>query len=136
MKFMKKLVMGVVFVGVMYSTAGFFVGPEGKDTIIIDEVKDIERPVKDERSFDEKATDALYDWKENPVGTESPFHREDESNPVYDGMLEEEKGKPKDSKSPFFVPETGNNVVEENLEKELEERKVSPGTSTFENPFE
>ena len=122
MKIMKKFAIGVLFVGFIYYTADFFVGTGGKEFTIIEKTTNIERPVKDTRSFDEKVTDILYDWKEAPVGTESPYNREDGTNPVYDNMLDEEKHKPRNNKSPFFVPDTGDNVVEDNLNNELDKR--------------
>lgn len=130
-------VLGVIILGGMAANAGLGLG----DTNSIDTSTKLDKTtpqmeLKVEESFDKKATDALVEWKDKPVGTESPFHNEDGSNPVYEGMQDEAFEQPKDSNSPFFVPETGENVVENNLEKELEERRESPETSTFENPFE
>lgn len=130
-------VLGVVVIGGMAVNAGLGLGDN--NSIDMSTKLDKNTPQMEivvEKSFDEKATEALVDWKDKPVGTESPFHNEDGSNPVYDGMQDEALEQPQDSNSPFFVPGTGENVVEKNLQKELEERRTSPETSTFENPFE
>lgn len=134
MNIIKKLAIGALIVGGITYTADLIAQPEGKE--MVDMNKKVEQRVKDERSFDEKATEFLYNWNESPVGTESPYDREDGTNPVYDGMMEEEQVKPDDSKTPFYNTETGEKVVEENVRKELDERKNSPNTATFENPFE
>lgn len=134
MKIMRKLMIGTLVVVGVTGIAKHMPQHEGLE--MIDMNKEIEqRVVEDKKRFDEKATEWLYNWKESPVGTESPYDNEDGTNPVYDGMLEEEHGKPDDSKTPFYNEKTGEKVVEENVRRELDERRNSPETSTFENPF-
>lgn len=133
MNIIKKLAVGALIVGGITYSAEYIAEPQGKT--MIDMNKKVEQRVRDEKSFDEKATEFLYNYNESPVGTESPYDREDGSNPVYEGMMEEEHVKPDDSKTPFYNTKTGQKVVEDNVRKELDERKNSPNTATFESPF-
>lgn len=134
MKLMRGLMLGTLVVVGVRGVAKVMPQNEGLEFINVN--KEIpQRVVEDERSFDEKATEWLYNWKESPVGTESPYDNEDGTNPVYDGMMKEEHGKPTDSMTPFYNEKTGEKVVDENVRRELDERRNSPETSTFENPF-
>ncbi|WP_394863147.1 hypothetical protein [Paraclostridium bifermentans] len=72
--------------------------------------------VKREETFNEKATNAIDDYRDRPTSTSSPYYNENGDNPVYDGMLQEGRDSLKtDNPKSAWVTNDGKDVVQEGI---------------------